>query len=437
MRPALGRLRGGAGRRAARRPRHGCTLPPMSELARTQEREGEQREWMVRALLVLQAPRPVFAALRDDSPAAASARAEPVLALVLLAGMALLLLTPEASTILDSSEYDAAVFAVWLFIVGGVMGMVVYWLLGGLVYVVTSWLGSLGSLPARAAPRRLRAGTARAVAPGRVPAAARVLRRRRVPARAAPTRARTGSRSRCSAGRSWAGRSCWSRSGSALSTPGRGGARSRRRRCAVRSSAASRYSKSSRDTPSSKRSSSSSSIEYACSSSGNAPVADVVRIRGERVTDLGGEVRVALDEAREVPLGQPEQVVVDEHLPVAAGARADPDRRDRERLGDPRRHRAPGRPRARARSSRPPPARARRRRARAPALPSFPACGTRPAPSPTAASGRCAPITGMPASTIARTRETDGPPPSSLTTSAPPSLTKRIAVSTACSSDTS
>ena len=37
------------------------------------------------------------------------------------------------------------------------------------------------------------------------------------------------------------------------------------------------------------------------------------------------------------------------------------------------------------------------------------------------------PITGMPASTIARTRESIGPAPSSLTASAPPSLTRRIA----------
>jgi hypothetical protein len=117
----------------------------MSELARTQEREGEQREWMVRALLVLQAPKAVFAGLRDDSPAAAAARSEPVLALVVLAGMALLLLTPEAGSVLDSSEYDGVVFAIWLFIVGSVMGGAVYWALGGIVYGATSWLGSLGS----------------------------------------------------------------------------------------------------------------------------------------------------------------------------------------------------------------------------------------------------------------------------------------------------
>ncbi len=46
------------------------------------------------------------------------------------------------------------------------------------------------------------------------------------------------------------------------------------------------------------------------------------------------------------------------------------------------------------------------------------------------------PITGIPASTIRRTRETIGPAPSSLTTSAPPSLTNRIAVRTASSSET-
>jgi hypothetical protein len=117
----------------------------MSELARTQEREGEQKEWMVRTLVVLQAPRGVFAALRDDSPAASAARSEAVLALVILAGMGLLLLTPEAGSVLDSSEYDGAIFAIWLFIVGGAMGAAVYWGLGAIVYGATSWLGSLGS----------------------------------------------------------------------------------------------------------------------------------------------------------------------------------------------------------------------------------------------------------------------------------------------------
>ena len=46
------------------------------------------------------------------------------------------------------------------------------------------------------------------------------------------------------------------------------------------------------------------------------------------------------------------------------------------------------------------------------------------------------PITGMPASTIARTRESIAPAPSSFTASAPASFTKRMAFSTASSSET-
>ena len=45
-------------------------------------------------------------------------------------------------------------------------------------------------------------------------------------------------------------------------------------------------------------------------------------------------------------------------------------------------------------------------------------------------------MTGIPAATIARTRESEAPAPSSLTASAPASLTKRIAFSTAASSET-
>ena len=45
-------------------------------------------------------------------------------------------------------------------------------------------------------------------------------------------------------------------------------------------------------------------------------------------------------------------------------------------------------------------------------------------------------MTGIPASTIVRTRETIGPAPSSLIASAPASFTKRIAFSSAFSSET-
>jgi len=46
------------------------------------------RDWWLRTFLVLQRPRPVFVALRDDSKDSLADRAEPVLAIVLLAGLA-------------------------------------------------------------------------------------------------------------------------------------------------------------------------------------------------------------------------------------------------------------------------------------------------------------------------------------------------------------
>src|ERR1051326_6245868 len=46
------------------------------------------RAWLLRTLVVLQAPRAVYAALRDDSDDAAHARQEPVLALLWLSGIA-------------------------------------------------------------------------------------------------------------------------------------------------------------------------------------------------------------------------------------------------------------------------------------------------------------------------------------------------------------
>src|SRR4051794_5190063 len=67
---------------------------------------------------------------------------------------------------------------------------------------------------------------------------------------------------------------------------------------------------------------------------GEGARADVADVLPQRVADLVGELRVALHEARRLPRVQAEQVVPDENLAVAAGARADPDRRNRQRLRD-------------------------------------------------------------------------------------------------------
>src|SRR5258708_27012191 len=91
------------------------------------------RDWWLRTLLVLQAPRAVFAALRDDSPEAAGDRAEPVLAIIFLAGIAGVLSTRTAGRLMDNGDYDAILVAVWAFIAGGLYGATGYWLIGRLV----------------------------------------------------------------------------------------------------------------------------------------------------------------------------------------------------------------------------------------------------------------------------------------------------------------
>jgi hypothetical protein len=103
------------------------------------------REWLLRTLVVLQAPRAVFSALRDDSEDAAHARQEPVLALLWLAGIAGVLMTSVARTLLDDPLRDGLVVAVWAFIGGGFYGALVFWLGGALVHGASRALGGQGS----------------------------------------------------------------------------------------------------------------------------------------------------------------------------------------------------------------------------------------------------------------------------------------------------
>src|SRR5439155_3576034 len=100
---------------------------------------------MLRALLVLQSPRAVFSALRDDSDAAAQARQEPLLAITWLAGIAGVLVTPVAGTLLDDPARDGLVVAVWAFIGGGFYAAAAYWVLGALLYGAARALGGQGS----------------------------------------------------------------------------------------------------------------------------------------------------------------------------------------------------------------------------------------------------------------------------------------------------
>ena len=94
----------------------------------------DERAWLLRAVLVLQNPGAVFAALRDDSTEAARARAEPITALVILAGIACVLWTPTYGRLMDDPVYDGLLVAVVAFIGGGIYGAAVYWVSGAIVH---------------------------------------------------------------------------------------------------------------------------------------------------------------------------------------------------------------------------------------------------------------------------------------------------------------
>src|SRR3954451_12310049 len=103
------------------------------------------RDWWLRTLLVLQRPRPVFAALRDDSREAAADRSEPVLLVVLLAGIAAVLVTSTAAHLNDDSSFDGLTIAVWAFLVGSINGLFGYFALGAILHGGVKALGSQGS----------------------------------------------------------------------------------------------------------------------------------------------------------------------------------------------------------------------------------------------------------------------------------------------------
>jgi hypothetical protein len=104
-----------------------------------------QRDWWLRTPLVLQAPRAVFDALRDESDDEAAARSEPVLLVVILAGIAAVLSSSAAAHLLDDPVDDGLLVGVWAFLGGAIYGVVAYWLAGALLLFGLTALGSRGS----------------------------------------------------------------------------------------------------------------------------------------------------------------------------------------------------------------------------------------------------------------------------------------------------
>jgi Yip1 domain len=117
----------------------------VSEVRAEPNPEDESRAWSVRALLVAQAPRRVFAELRDDSGEAAEDRQETIAAIAFLVGVALTLVSSAAADFADDPVRRGIVIPVWLFIAGVLVGIVNYWLAGGVFFVALQLLGANAS----------------------------------------------------------------------------------------------------------------------------------------------------------------------------------------------------------------------------------------------------------------------------------------------------
>ena len=100
-----------------------------------------ERDWWLRTLLVLQQPRAVFEALRAGGDEE-EAREEPILALVLLVGIAAVLATDAAGRLMDDFAIDVIVVPVWAFVAGGIYGVAGYFGLGALAYLGSRAAGS-------------------------------------------------------------------------------------------------------------------------------------------------------------------------------------------------------------------------------------------------------------------------------------------------------
>jgi hypothetical protein len=103
------------------------------------------RDWWLRTLLVVQHPRPVFVALRDDTRENAGDMAEPILLIVILAGIAGVLTTGTAARLNDGDSFDPGLIAIWAFFFGAIYGAFAYFVVGGLLHVAVKSLGSLGT----------------------------------------------------------------------------------------------------------------------------------------------------------------------------------------------------------------------------------------------------------------------------------------------------
>jgi hypothetical protein len=109
------------------------------------EAPGLERSWWVRALLVLAAPRAIFASLRDESEEAVEGRQEILLSVAVLAGVSVVLVSPTFRRMLNDGAVSVGLIPVLAFIAGASEATAVYWLGGGLLHGAARRLGSEGT----------------------------------------------------------------------------------------------------------------------------------------------------------------------------------------------------------------------------------------------------------------------------------------------------
>lgn len=98
------------------------------------------KAWWRRVHQLLHDPVPVFRALRETDELDLDARAEPITAIAIVAGMAAVVLTPAWGELLDQPSVDGLVVAVLTFIGGCFYGAAGVFLLG-----LAVWLGARGA----------------------------------------------------------------------------------------------------------------------------------------------------------------------------------------------------------------------------------------------------------------------------------------------------
>lgn len=98
------------------------------------------RAWWGRMPRLVSDPVSVFEALRETDDVDLDARAEPITAIAILAGMTGVLLSPAWGRLLDDSQVDGLVVAVLTFVGGVFYGAAGYFLLG-----LAVWLGARGA----------------------------------------------------------------------------------------------------------------------------------------------------------------------------------------------------------------------------------------------------------------------------------------------------